>query len=273
MLLPTLQNYLYTLPTVAAVLKQYTEDLIDTNETSAIMHANKLISYRNTLKDKHFVGYYRKLIDDVYDMIIRNYPDLYFVITGRIKSLIKLEKKILDYANKSKSLNLISDIVAFRIILFKDDSTDLIRLCYLIAENIIDLAAKLGFMPCERLPLIDVADTNDHRTPYFSSFKYKMFIKDYICFPKANGYKSMHLVFVDTRGRRVEIQIRTLDMHMQSELGGCNHLEYDEQKYGFDFPLERERISIIGYTYKNGHVFDFAGVEKPFIVYQKQTPF
>lgn len=269
----SLQDYLYTCKTVTEVLERFTADLISNGDTLSIIHANKLISYQNMIKDKGFTRDCRKLFNEIYNLIDKTHPDLHFSLEGRRKSLISTEQKILQYTSLCKSLDLIRDFFAFRIILFGNESINLVRHCYQVMEVIIDFAVKQGFSPCERLPLLDVVNINDHKTPYFSPFKYKMFVKDYICFPKENGYQSMHLVLVDTKERHLEIQIRTLNMHAQIESGMANHEVYKQKKYNIDFPLEREKISINGYSYVNGQVFDFAGVENPITVFQRQKTF
>lgn len=54
-------------------------------------------------------------------------------------------------------------------------------------------------------------------------------IKDYIAFPKPNGYRSLHTtVFTGDRGV-VEIQIRTEEMRHESEYGVAAHFEYKER--------------------------------------------
>lgn len=49
--------------------------------------------------------------------------------------------------------------------------------------------------------------------------------KDYVSNPKANGYRSIHLV-ATREGEHFEVQIRTQEMHRQAEYGSCGHWEY-----------------------------------------------
>lgn len=52
--------------------------------------------------------------------------------------------------------------------------------------------------------------------------------KDYISTPKRNGYRSLHTSVIHSENMRVEIQIRTREMHAQAEFGLAAHWAYKQ---------------------------------------------
>jgi GTP pyrophosphokinase len=57
---------------------------------------------------------------------------------------------------------------------------------------------------------------------------------DYIATPKENNYRSIHTAIIGPEGKTVEVQIRTHEMHQQSELGVAAHWRYKEGKRADD---------------------------------------
>ena len=73
--------------------------------------------------------------------------------------------------------------------------------------------------------------------------------KDYISLPKSNGYRSIHTTVSASHGFRVEIQIRTADMHKVAETGIAAHWAYrlgrrDDNPYVPDFSAWLKSLKI-----------------------------
>ena len=54
-------------------------------------------------------------------------------------------------------------------------------------------------------------------------------VKDYISFPKPNGYQSLHTALM-LNGQAIEVQIRTSAMHQVAEYGMASHWVYTDGK-------------------------------------------
>jgi GTP pyrophosphokinase len=115
-------------------------------------------------------------------------------VNGREKKPYAIWRKM---ANKQISLEQLSDIFAFRV----------------IVESIDDCYRVLG-----------VAHTTWRTVP--GRFK------DYISTPKQNNYQSIHTTVVGPRHQRVELQIRTHSMHNIAEYGVAAHALYKDSMNG-----------------------------------------
>jgi len=114
-------------------------------------------------------------------------------VKGREKKAYSVWSKM---ANKQISLEQLSDIYAFRVVV------DTVDDCYRV---------------------LGVAHTTWRTVP--GRFK------DYISTPKQNNYQSIHTTVVGPRHQRVELQIRTRAMHSVAEYGVAAHAFYkDAQK-------------------------------------------
>lgn len=73
--------------------------------------------------------------------------------------------------------------------------------------------------------------------------------KDYISTPKVNGYQSLHTAVIGPSQQRIEIQIRTYEMHDIAEYGVAAHWGYKQgqnnAKQGTQYRWVRELIEIL----------------------------
>lgn len=266
----SLQNFLYSEHTITDVLEKYIEELSSKEDLKSKIHANKWRSYLTRIMDESYMKEITNFFNETYALIEKKHPELKFLIDGRRKSVISTEEKILYYTSQGKSLDLIRDFFAFRIILYGKNEEELIKKCYDITQDVLEFSVTRGFTPCDRLPLMGVESVEKHYNSYFSNFPYKQFIKDYICFRKENGYESLHFVLVDANGRHLEIQIRTFKMHAFAETSEkANHKNYKNKRYKNSFTIDNEKIVVDGYTYINNTVTDIAGVEEGLTVFQR----
>ena len=74
--------------------------------------------------------------------------------------------------------------------------------------------------------------------------------KDYISTPKPNGYRSIHTGVIGPLNRRIEVQIRTKDMHAVAEYGVAAHWEYKEgvHKEGKQYRWLRDLLDLMNHS-------------------------
>jgi GTP pyrophosphokinase len=113
-------------------------------------------------------------------------------ITGRVKHTYGIYAKM---RRTGRELGQLTDIVAFRVI------TGPVRDCY----------AALGIVHAKFMPIPGR-------------------FKDYIALPKPNRYQSLHTSVIGPQKERIEIQIRTEEMHRICEEGVAAHWRYKEGK-------------------------------------------
>ncbi|ENW88882.1 MULTISPECIES: RelA/SpoT family protein [Acinetobacter] len=77
---------------------------------------------------------------------------------------------------------------------------------------------------------------------------------DYITNPKANGYRSLHTAVI-AENKSLEVQIRTMEMHEEAELGVCSHFNYKEGSkttdHSFNHRLHSLRAVLEHYQERN----------------------
>jgi GTP diphosphokinase / guanosine-3',5'-bis(diphosphate) 3'-diphosphatase len=117
-------------------------------------------------------------------------------IVGRRKSAYSIWRKL---ERKNQSFSEIADIFAFRV----------------IVKNVADCYRALGIV---------------HQTWAIIPDRFR----DFISVPKPNGYRSLHTTVIAAGNRRVEIQMRTEEMHDIAERGVAAHWRYKNAAYGFD---------------------------------------
>jgi GTP pyrophosphokinase len=133
-------------------------------------------------------GYIQEVVDKLRSALVEN--EINAQISGRAKHLWSIFQKM---KKTGRDLEQIYDVIAFRAI------TESVRDCY----------AVLGVV-------------HSNWTPVPGRFK------DFIALPKPNLYQSLHTTVIGPRAERMEVQIRTQEMHRIAEQGIAAHWKYKE---------------------------------------------
>lgn len=262
-------------------LEQYENLLSERGDELSILHANRIKQYRTEITNKKYLGELKRNFNNLYMLISKEYPGLSFIIEGRIKSAISLDKKIVKNINENKSLDLLRDTIAFRTLIFGPyPPADLVDMCYDIMNSIIKYGNS-NYILCEADDVKNVMNLEEEHPEIIIPKKskinprYQFGVKDYIISPKKNGYQSIHATFRRQNGGECfEVQVRTFDMHMYAENGEASHSSYKKKKYKTEYDLDRTKIHIPGYGVCNDStVFDFVGLEKGLQIIKQQKVF
>jgi GTP pyrophosphokinase len=125
-------------------------------------------------------------------------------VTGRAKHLYSIWRKM---QAQQCDFDQVYDVIAFRI----------------LVESVADCYATLGVI-------------HSQYTPVPGRFK------DYVALPKPNMYQSLHTTVIGPGRERIEVQIRTNDMHRVAEQGIAAHWKYKENNSGGIDPKDAARF-------------------------------
>ena len=93
---------------------------------------------------------------------------------------------------------------------------------HLSFDQVFDVRALRVLVPTVDACYTTLSWVHQHFTPVEGEFD------DYIAKPKINGYQSLHTVVRDAKGKAMEVQIRTPEMHEHAEHGVAAHWAYKE---------------------------------------------
>lgn len=150
--------------------------------------ARESIAARQAFLRKEGKDVVKKIIGDL-EALMKN-SSITCEVTGREKTRYSIWKKM---QRKNVAFEQLSDIMAFRIVV--DDVSECYHALGIIHSNFPVVPGRF---------------------------------KDFISTPKPNGYRSIHTTVIGPENQRIEIQIRTRDMHSEADLGVAAHWSYKQ---------------------------------------------
>mmetsp|Transcript_99585 Transcript_99585/g.287467 ORF Transcript_99585/g.287467 Transcript_99585/m.287467 type:complete len:1056 (+) Transcript_99585:222-3389(+) len=127
-------------------------------------------------------------------------------VSGRMKEIYSLWHKM--ETKGDRNIDHIVDVVALRVVITPKQSPD-------EEENVSDRGVWLCYHVLGLVQHLDGFQPVPTR------------VKDYISFPKPNGYQSLHTALI-LNGQKIEVQIRTSMMHQVAEYGMASHWAYKD---------------------------------------------
>jgi len=202
------------------------DELEDLSFSVLNKEARDLITERLKFIKNNRVDNFQEIADDLIKILKENGVNAKF--EGREKTPFSIWRKI---QNKKISLEHLSDIIGFRV----------------IVENTTDCYKTLGVFHSK-----------------FSAIPFKF--KDYISTPKINKYQSIHTTIIGPKKQRVEIQIRTSQMHDFAERGIASHWKYKSSEKFSDLSWKeydwlRDLVEIMETGNNPEHYYEFTKLQ------------
>lgn len=273
-----IRDALYSGTSIEDIQKRHIENLRRDGSIQNLLYANKLEEGENMLSIKNLYELEQEFHDLKESLRIwaKNY-NVHLKLVRRKKDWIGLNEKIQLFISKGIPINVIHDLLGFRIIIGSNvtDTIDDVKLSYELQNEIMHFfISKKHCIFLEAEPKIDV-NFNTDKFPNviipknsFLDKNFEIFVKDYVRYPKWNGYQSLHSVVQKPNGLIFELQIRTYAMNILAEYGTGVHKTYKTKRYeeleDFDISnIDFSKISIPGFSIlPNGSIEDIVGLRK-----------
>lgn len=279
-----LQSSLDQASDVPSSLDLFSKLLEESNELSSDIGSilsNGVKKYCSLIRNQDYLQALRKTFNLIFDFIHEK-EKLNFKIEGRRKSVVNSVEKMLRIMKQGKSLESFRDSMGIRIIIFGDESEELQKNCYEICEEIIEFMLSKHFTLCDTDKILSEVKLDEGVNiliPEKSLISpvYQSKVKDYILYPKSNGYQSLHVIFQARNGSFVEIQVRTEQMHLNAEHCSADHLLYKLDKYGeqrLHSKLDFSKVHMPGFRcLPDSSIYDDIGLQAGLLTFHRTKSF